>query len=57
MKLYTNSISNILSQYALVAAKLAGLSVEVVVKTNEEWKQDKDMVKKNLNMKYPLLEL
>lgn len=57
MKLYTNGPGNYLSQFALVAAELAGLEVEVVMKTNDEWKADKEMQKKNLTMKYPLLEL
>ena len=56
MRLYTNSIGNYLSQYCLVTAELAGVQIEVVMKTNEEWKADEDMKKKNLTMKYPLLE-
>ena len=47
LKIYTNAPGNYLTQYALVSAKLAGVDVEVFMKTNEEWKADKEMVKKN----------
>lgn len=57
MKVYTNNPGNYLAQYALVTAELAGLDVEVIMKTNDEWKADKEMQKKNLTMRYPLLEL
>jgi len=57
MTLYTNNPGNYLAQYALVTAELAGVDVEVVMKTNEEWKADKEMQKRNVTMRYPLLEL
>jgi len=57
MTLYSNGPGNYLAQFAMVAAELAGLDVKHVMKTNDEWKADADMKKKNVTMKYPLLEL
>jgi len=40
----------------LIAASVAGLDVEVVTKTTEEWKADKEMQAKNLTGRFPFLE-
>ena len=57
MKLYTNGAGNIFSHTALIAAEMAGIPVEIVMKTNDEWKADKEHAKINTTMKFPLLEL
>ena len=55
MKLYTNGAGNIFGHCGLIAADLAKETVEVVMKTNDEWKADEEMKKINLTMKFPLL--
>jgi len=57
VKLYTNGAGNIFTHSGLIAAHLAGTPVEVVMKTNDEWKADKEHQKINVTMKFPLLEL
>jgi len=56
MKLYSNGVGNVFAQSALVAADLANVQVELVV-LNKEQQADKDFKAKNVNGKFPLLEL
>jgi glutathione S-transferase/translation elongation factor EF-1beta len=56
MKLYSNGVGNVYAQSALVAADLANVQVELVV-LNKEQQADKDFKAKNVNGKFPLLEL
>ena len=57
VKLYTNGAGNLFAHCALIAADLGGNNVEIVMKTNDEWKADKEHQKINVTMKFPLLEL
>jgi len=43
VKLYTNREDNLFSECALIAASLMDKPTEVVMKTNDEWKADKNM--------------
>lgn len=56
MKLYSNNIGNFFAQTALVVADLANQQVNVEV-LNKEQQNDKDFKAKNVNGKFPLLEL
>ena len=56
MKLYSNSFGNFYSQTALVIADLANVQVSLEI-LNKEQQNDKDFKSKNINGKFPLLEL
>jgi len=56
MKLYSNSISNFFVTSALVVADLANVQVSLEVLSKEQ-QNDKDFKAKNINGKFPLLEL
>lgn len=56
MKLYSNNIGNFFAQTALVVADLANQQVNVEVLSKEQ-QNDKDFKAKNVNGKFPLLEL
>ena len=55
-KIYTNSVGNLFTQSALVAADLAGVPVQVVV-LDKAQQNEKDFRAKNLTGVFPLLEL
>ena len=42
VKLYTNGAGNVFAHGALIAAELSNVNVEIVMKTNDEWKADKE---------------
>jgi len=54
MKLYTNGVGNLWSQTCLIAADLAGQTVEVVQK-GKEAANEKEFRALNLTGKFPLL--
>ena len=56
MKLYSNNVGNIFVQSALVAADFANVQVSLEVLSAEQ-QADKDFKAKNINGKFPLLEL
>lgn len=56
MKLYSNNPGNFFAQTALVAADLANVHVTQVV-LNKEQQNEKEFKAKNVNGKFPLLEL
>jgi len=56
MKLYSNNVGNFFAQTALVVADLANVNVTVEVLSKEQ-QNDKDFKAKNINGKFPLLEL
>jgi glutathione S-transferase/translation elongation factor EF-1beta len=56
MKLYSNNVGNFFAQTALVAADLANAQVSVEVLSKEQ-QNDKEFKAKNVNGKFPLLEL
>lgn len=57
VKLYTNGAGNIFAHGPLIAAEMSNVNVEIVMKTNDEWKADKDHMKLNPTGKFPLLQL
>jgi len=57
VKLYTNGAGNIFGHGPLIVAELSNINVEIVMKTNDEWKADKEHQKINPTGKFPLLEL
>jgi glutathione S-transferase len=56
MKLYSNNVGNFFAQTALIVADLANAQVSVEVLSKEQ-QADKDFKAKNINGKFPLLEL
>ena len=56
MKLYSNGVGNFFAQTALVVADLANVQVSLEVLSKEQ-QADKEFKAKNINGKFPLLEL
>jgi elongation factor 1-beta len=56
VKLYTNGAGNVFAHGPLIVAELSNQQVEIVMKTNDEWKADKEHQKLNPTGKFPLLQ-